>query len=198
MFIYLLPKPFVPKDHPMRPNRTMVDSALAELDAGFNALYSPYWSTFDPSRAVALGLAASSAFLRSKQSHAGGADQRQHPVSMVCPSGPGRQGMGSLLLLDQLGAHDRRRYLPTVSDQNRSQARKARLLSNEHFSVDGTLIEAWSSIKGFCSKDGVPSRRWAAIRSAISTARSSATEPMSPPMISRLGSTRKARGSNPE
>jgi transposase len=29
-----------------------------------------------------------------------------------------------------------------------------RLLSNEHFSVDGTLIEAWASIKSFRRKDG--------------------------------------------
>src|SRR4051794_38777258 len=29
-----------------------------------------------------------------------------------------------------------------------------RLLSNEHFSVDGTLIEAWASMKSFRPKDG--------------------------------------------
>ena len=28
------------------------------------------------------------------------------------------------------------------------------LLSDEHFSVDGTLIEAWASMKSFCPKDG--------------------------------------------
>jgi transposase len=34
------------------------------------------------------------------------------------------------------------------------QARKEKLLSDEHFSVDGTLIEAWASIKSFQPKDG--------------------------------------------
>ncbi|WP_442900346.1 transposase, partial [Geoalkalibacter sp.] len=34
-----------------------------------------------------------------------------------------------------------------------AQARKARLLSDEHFSVDGTLIEAWASIKSFRPED---------------------------------------------
>ena len=29
-----------------------------------------------------------------------------------------------------------------------------RLLSRDHFSVDGTLIEAWASMKSFCPKDG--------------------------------------------
>jgi len=34
------------------------------------------------------------------------------------------------------------------------QANKAQLLSAEHFTVDGTLIEAWASIKSFKPKDG--------------------------------------------
>ena len=36
------------------------------------------------------------------------------------------------------------------------EARVARLLSDEHFSVDGTLIEAWASQKSFQKKDGGP------------------------------------------
>ncbi|TGR35848.1 transposase, partial [Mesorhizobium sp. M1C.F.Ca.ET.195.01.1.1] len=35
-----------------------------------------------------------------------------------------------------------------------AQARRRNLLSDEHFSVDGTLIEAWASIKSFRPKDG--------------------------------------------
>ena len=34
------------------------------------------------------------------------------------------------------------------------QARDARLLSDERFSVDGTLLEAWASMKSFRPKDG--------------------------------------------
>src|ERR1700694_3668588 len=36
------------------------------------------------------------------------------------------------------------------------QAEEAKLLSSEHFSVDGTLIRAWASIKNFVPKDGPP------------------------------------------
>src|SRR6185312_10552857 len=36
------------------------------------------------------------------------------------------------------------------------QARQAHLLSDEHFSVDGTLIRAWASHKSFVPKDGPP------------------------------------------
>jgi len=36
------------------------------------------------------------------------------------------------------------------------QARQRNLLSDEHFTVDGTLLEAWSSLKSFQGKDGKP------------------------------------------
>ena len=38
------------------------------------------------------------------------------------------------------------------------QARAQQLLSDEHFTVDGTLIEAWASFKSFKRKDGEPPR----------------------------------------
>jgi transposase len=37
-------------------------------------------------------------------------------------------------------------------------ARSQRLLSDEHFTVDGTLIEAWASLKSLKRKDGEPPR----------------------------------------
>src|SRR3977135_6085 len=37
------------------------------------------------------------------------------------------------------------------------QARTRKLLSDEHFTVDGTLVEAWASLKSFKRKDAVPS-----------------------------------------
>lgn len=39
------------------------------------------------------------------------------------------------------------------------QAREARLMSDDHFTVDGTLIEAWASIKSFRPKDEDPKDR---------------------------------------
>jgi transposase len=40
-----------------------------------------------------------------------------------------------------------------------AQPQMKRLLSSEHFSVDGTLIEAWASIKSFRRKDGQDKRQ---------------------------------------
>ena len=36
------------------------------------------------------------------------------------------------------------------------QGRRLNLLSDEHFTVDGTLVEVWASLKSFKSKDGGP------------------------------------------
>ncbi len=56
------------------------------------------------------------------------------------------------------------------------------LLSDEHFSVDGTLIEAWASMKSFRAKDGSdepPTR--GAMASVTYITRSAATIRMPPP-----------------
>ena len=42
LFSTVSPESRVPKDHPLRPIRTMVDTALRKLDTDFNALYSEY------------------------------------------------------------------------------------------------------------------------------------------------------------
>ena len=68
------------------------------------------------------------------------------------------------------------RFLAAVLDQPRVK----KLLSTEHFTVDGTLIEAWASLKSF-SRDGSDFRRpvAGAIPKPISTARSGRTRRMS-------------------
>ena len=63
-----------------------------------------------------------------------------------------------------------------------AQPRVKRLLSSEHFSVDGTLIEAWASMKSFKPKDGPGAdddrRTAAATRRPTSRARSARMRPM--------------------
>lgn len=61
--------------------------------------------------------------------------------------------MGPFELLDKprpaVAGRDAAKFLAAVL----SQPRVKRLLSSQHFSVDGTLIEAWASIKSFKPKD---------------------------------------------
>ena len=74
-----------------------------------------------------------------------------------------------------------------------------RLLSSEHFSVDGTLIQAWASLKSFRRKDG--ERRAAGAgaqrRAETSRARSARTRPMPAPPTRTRGSTARATASRP-
>ena len=76
-----------------------------------------------------------------------------------------------------------------------------RLLSTEHFSVDGTLIDAWASMKSFRRKDGSdePPPGRAAMPSGTSAARSAATRRTPRPPIRMRGSiasrTASRRGS---
>jgi transposase len=87
-----------------------------------------------------------------------------------------------------------------------NQERVKTLLSDDHFSVDGTLIEAWASMKSFRPKDGsgeppapgrnsLPQRRLGA--SGTSTARSAATRPTPRSPIPTPGCIERDRASRP-
>ena len=72
------------------------------------------------------------------------------------------------------------------------------LLSDDHFSVDGTLIEASASMKSFRPKDGSgepPAR--AAMGNGTSTARSEATRPTPRSLIPTRDCIAKGRASRP-
>ena len=81
-----------------------------------------------------------------------------------------------------------------------SQPRVKRLLSSEHFSVDGTLIQAWASIKSFKPKPPPGSDGGAAagaMRRLISAARSARTKRTKAPPTPTRGSTARGRAWKP-
>ena len=85
---------------------------------------------------------------------------------------------------------------------NLAQVRQ--LLSSEHFSVDGTLIEAWASMKSFVPKDGSdpPAGKVRiavvdAMLSATSMARSARTTRIPRPPIQMPGSSARVRARKP-
>ena len=146
----------VPADHPLRPMRVMVDAVLVELSPQFNQLYARVGRPSIPPehllRALLLQILYS---VRSER-----------------------------LLMEQLDYNllfrwfvglkaDDRIWDATVFTKNRQRlldgdiaraffnrvvahARERGLLSDEHFTVDGTLIEAWASLKSFKSKGTPP------------------------------------------
>src|SRR6476659_5959133 len=130
MFSYLSPDKRVPAQHPLRRIRVMVDEATQALSPVFSSLYT----------------------VRSERMLM---EQLEY----------------NLLFRWFVGLNmDEAVWVPTVFSKNRdrllegdiaekffsqvlNQAREVDLLSDEHFSVDGTLIEAWASHKSFQRKD---------------------------------------------
>ena len=153
MFSYLSPEQRVPQDHPLRAIRVIVDRSLAELDGHFHGLYSTFVRPSIPPehllRALLLQVFYS---IRS---------ERQLVERLNY----------NLLFRWFVGLDmDAAVWTPTVFTKNRDrlvdngtiraffrsvleQARIRDLLSDEHFSVDGTLLEAWASQKSFQPKN---------------------------------------------
>lgn len=156
MFVFVSPESFVPKDHPLRPIRKMVDSALAELDSEFQSMYSRIGRPSIAPEKLLKGLLLQAFY--SIRSNRLLVEQIGYNVLF-------RWFLG-LSLDEKVWDHsvfsvNQKRLIETdiakkFLAQVALQARKNQLLSDEHFSVDGTLIEAWASIKSFKPKDEPP------------------------------------------
>ena len=136
MFSYISAERRVPKDHPLRTVRVMVNAALKELGARFDELNaSGGRPSIAPEKLLRALLLQVLYTVRSER-----------------------------LLMEQLNYNLLFRWFVglemddpvwdhSVFTKNRervlAQARQAHLLSNEHFTVGGTLIEAWAGHKSF-------------------------------------------------
>src|SRR3984893_8794278 len=153
MFSYLSPEERVPEKHPLRPIRLMVDEALKVLSPTFGQLYSDFGRPSIPPEKLLRALLLQVLYtIRSERMLM---EQLEY----------------NLLFRWFVGLNmDEEVWVPTVFTKNRdrlwegdiaekffqavlTQARVTDLLSDEHFSVDGTLIEAWASHKSFQRKD---------------------------------------------
>ena len=157
LFVYLSPESFVPKDHPLRPIKAMADTALAELDAEFEKMYSSTGRPSIPPEKLLKALLLQAFY--SVRSNRLLVEQVGYNVlfrwflGLALDEAVWDHSVFSVNQERLIGSDAARLFLEKVLEQ----ARKAKLLSNEHFSVDGTLIEAWASIKSFKPKDGPPS-----------------------------------------
>src|SRR6202167_4606362 len=158
MFSYVTLEQRIAKDHPLRSIRLMTDQALQRMSGKFDELYS---STGRPSIAperLIRGLLLQ--VLYSVRSERQLMEQLNY----------------NLLFRWFVGVNmDDRVWDVTVFTKNRErliagdvserlllavveQARSKNLLSEEHFTVDGTLIQAWASRRSFREKQDPPSR----------------------------------------
>lgn len=154
LFAYVTPESFVPKDHPLRAIRSMADQALSEMSPLFDSMYADSGrSSIAPEKLLKAQLLM---ILYSIRSNRQLVEQIRYNFLYRWFLGMG--------LNDEIWDHSsftknhERLIGSDVAAEFLSrilaQAERKRLLSREHFSVDGTLIEAWASIKSFKPKDG--------------------------------------------
>lgn len=153
MLVLRSPEDMVPQDHPLRGVKKLADAALKEMSGRFDAMYSTSGRESVPPETLLKGSLLIALFsLRSER--------------MLCEQLTYNMLFRWFLDMDmtrtpfdhstfsknreRLMEHDvAREFFRRVVEQ----ARHARLMSSEHFTVDGTLIEAWASLKSFLPKE---------------------------------------------
>jgi transposase len=152
-FSYVMPEARIPQDHPLRPIKKMVNTALAELSRLFTNVYSVMGRPSIPPemllRATLLQILYS---IRSERLLM---EQLEYNILFRWFVG---LSMDDPVWDHSVFSKNRERLLNTdvaaaFFISVRQQAEEAGLLSDEHFTVDGTLIEAWASLKSFRPKD---------------------------------------------
>ena len=152
-FSYISPEQRVPKDHPLRSIRQMVDNALKEMHHSFSGQYSETGRPSIPPeqllRALLLQIfyTIRSERLLMEQLHYNLLFRWFVGLSLddaVWDHSSFSKNQERLLNSDMAT-----RFFQSIRDQ----ARQKKLLSDEHFTVDGTLLDAWASMKSFKPKD---------------------------------------------
>ena len=156
LFSYIALEDRVPANHPLRVIRQFVDPILAELSPRFDAIYAKTGRPSIPPEHLLRALLLQVLYtVRSER--------------MLC-----EQLQYNLLFRWFVGlGMDGRVWVPTVFTKNRdrllqgeiaeaffaavlAEARRRGWLSDDHFTVDGTLLEAWASHKSFEPKSDRP------------------------------------------
>jgi transposase len=145
---------FVPSDHPLRPIRRLIDQAMQRLDWLFDGIYADGGrQSIPPERLIRAQLLQVLYSIRSER-------QLVEQISYnllyrwfvgLTIDDPVWHHSSFSTHRDRLLEHE---VVPHLFEEVVNLARERKLLSDDHFSVDGTLIQAWASQKSFRRKDG--------------------------------------------
>src|SRR5689334_8072234 len=153
MFSYLSPEQRVRKDHPLRTIRAMADQALVNMSERFDAMYAKTGRpSIPPEKLLRAQLIQMLYTVRSERLLMEEIDYSvlfrwfvgmnlDEPVWDVTVFTKNRNRL--------LEGDVAREFLMEILNQ----AREENLTSDEHFTVDGTLLEACASLKSFQRKD---------------------------------------------
>jgi transposase len=148
---------FVPANHPLRRIRVMVNEALAKMDELFSRMYEADVKGGRPSIAPEKLLRAMLLqVLFSVRSERQLMEQIQYNMLFRWFVG---LAMDDVVWVPTVFTKNRQRLIAhdavvTFFNEVLETAQKKDWLSGEHFSVDGTLIQAWAGHKSFVRKDG--------------------------------------------
>jgi transposase len=154
LFSYVDLEKRVGSDHPLRAIRAIANAALAALEADFAALYAPVGRpSIAPEKLLRALLLQAFYSIRSERQLM---ERLEYDLLFRWFVGIGIDDAAwdhstfsknrERLLEGDIAA----KFLAAVL----AEPRVKKLLSTDHFSVDGTLIEAWASMKSFRPKDG--------------------------------------------
>ena len=156
MWSYVPMEQRIPVDHPLRVLRPLVDAVLRELSPRFTELYSRVGRpSIAPEKLLRALLLQVLYTIRSERLLMEQLDynllfrwfvglEMDDPVWNATVFTKNRERL--------LGGEIARAFFDLVV----AQARERGLLSDEHFTVDGTLVEAWAGLKSFKRKDAPP------------------------------------------
>jgi transposase len=156
MFSYVAPEHRVRQDHPLRAIRRMTDEVLTTLSPRFDRMYSEMGRPSIPPEQLLRALLLQSLYtIRSERLLM---EEIDYSILFRWFIG---LGMDDEIWSPTTFSKNRDRLLEgdvaaAFFDAVVGQARQAGLLSDEHFTVDGTLLEAWASLKSFRRKDAGP------------------------------------------
>jgi transposase len=154
LFVMAKLEDFVPEDHPLRPLRLLINEALTRLNGLFNLIYADTGrASIAPEKLMRALLLQVFYSIRSERMLM---EQMRYNLLYRWFVGV---AMEDAVWDHSVFSKNRDRLLEhavveAFFTEVMTTADKAGLLSNEHFSVDGTLIQAWASHKSFVPKDG--------------------------------------------
>ncbi len=154
MFSYISAEKRVPEDHPLRAIRAMVDLALRNMGPQFDAMYAKLGRpSIAPEKLLRALLLQVLYTVRSERMLM---EQLNYNLLFRWFVG---MNVDDPVWDVTVFTKNRERLLAaeiakTLFAEVLAQARSCDLLSTEHFTIDGTLIEAWASHKSFKRKDG--------------------------------------------
>lgn len=153
MLSSLTPDQLVPQDHPIRKIKPIVDSALDELSPSFNQMYAVIGRpSIPPENLLKASLLIALYSMRSERQFC---ERLRYDLlfKWFMDLNIMDEGFNPSVFSknkDRLLEHQiAREFLVKVIEE----ARRRHLLSQDHFTVDGTLLEAWASLKSFHPKD---------------------------------------------